>query len=441
MRQFHFLSRIGFSVACGGALLVQAALGSAPAQAQQTRSTQIVLDLSSSMLKRVENGDRKVDEAKEAVRRFFAAAPLGADISLRAYGHQSPERQRDCRDTEQVASFTPMRRAKTLIPDRLDRLSPRGYSPISLSLRRAERDVDGTRRDRDIIVLVSDGKETCSGDPCATARRLTQGNPSLTIHTIGFSIDGAARAQMQCIARVGRGQYFDAPNGDALARQLQAAYSFEVGAPTEVVVVAEPKPGRLTMRPAGKKHLVRSSESGEIISALNAERNSSLVPPGIYSVSFGNGVWRSVEVAPGKETVLRPGRLIVRNASSLGHAIVDAETNKVIDEITAGDTSLVLMPDTIMVQFGRAVWRDVVVPEGEQIVLNPGVIEIRGAEMQGTRMPRYRVFDGGGQRVAMLSLALPRLPLPPGDYTVDVHGRRVPVSLTAGEVVALRVND
>jgi hypothetical protein len=51
------------------------------------------------------------------------------------------------------------------------------------------------------VILVSDGKETCKGDPCLTAKALAEADGSLIIHTIGFAADSAAKYQLQCIAR------------------------------------------------------------------------------------------------------------------------------------------------------------------------------------------------------------------------------------------------
>ena len=43
------------------------------------------------------------------------------------------------------------------------------------------------------VALVSDGKETCPGDPCAVAKALAAADAKLVIHTIGFNVDAAAR--------------------------------------------------------------------------------------------------------------------------------------------------------------------------------------------------------------------------------------------------------
>jgi Ca-activated chloride channel family protein len=64
--------------------------------------------------------------------------------------------------------------------------------------------------------VVSDGKETCQGDPVVAARALAA--KGTTVHTVGFVVDTAARGQLQAIARATGGTYFDAPVGPELRR-------------------------------------------------------------------------------------------------------------------------------------------------------------------------------------------------------------------------------
>ena len=42
--------------------------------------------------------------------------------------------------------------------------------------------------DAGIVVLVTDGNETCGGTPCALGARLAAQHPGLTVHVIGFRV-------------------------------------------------------------------------------------------------------------------------------------------------------------------------------------------------------------------------------------------------------------
>ncbi|MEO0672224.1 MAG: VWA domain-containing protein [Pseudomonadota bacterium] len=411
------------------------------AAAQADRSVEVILDVSSSMAKRLPGGPSKISDAKDAVQRFVRNLPAGTRLALRAYGHQSPDRLRNCRDTELMVDFEPAPQVARTVIRQTERLRPRGYSPISFALRRASRDIRTERSATHMLVLISDGKETCDGDPCATARNLVQRNDRIVIHTIGFSVGAVARKQLACIARVGNGQYYNANNADELARQLDAAYR---RLPTEaqrrrVIVIENPEAGKLTVRKPGDKHIIREVESGDVVTAVGETRPTATVPPGIYNVSFGNGLWKSVEVAPGAETVLEPGLLEIRTPSILGHEIIDPDTNTVIDEITPGDRTATLVPDVINVRFGGAVWRDIQIDEGKRTVLTPGIVRINQTRMQGARMREYVIYDETNLRVGTLSLANPEMPLPPGNYAIDVLGRQQPIAVKEGETVVLRV--
>ena len=76
------------------------------------------------------------------------------------------------------------------------------------------------REEERTIVLVSDGIETCKGDPCAVAEALRNSASNLKIHVVGYGVDAEARAQLQCVAQKGGGAYFDVDDTAALSGAL-----------------------------------------------------------------------------------------------------------------------------------------------------------------------------------------------------------------------------
>ncbi len=95
------------------------------------------------------------------------------------------------------------------------------------------------------ILLVSDGIETCQGDPCALAKELKASGIELVIHTVGFGVGDAAARQLQCIAREGGGNYYPADDSAALQEALfavkKAVAENKAPPPTKPVKVAAPK--------------------------------------------------------------------------------------------------------------------------------------------------------------------------------------------------------
>ena len=127
----------------------------------------------------------------------------------------------------------------------MDGAKAQGYTPIAYSLGQAANDFPADAKER-VIVLVSDGKETCQGDPVVAAKALAA--KGITVHTVGFIVDTAARGQLQAIARATGGTYFDAPVGPELPDTLKSA----LNACKKRVVTLPPKP-----QPGQAAHHVR----------------------------------------------------------------------------------------------------------------------------------------------------------------------------------------
>jgi hypothetical protein len=279
-----------------------------------------------------------------------------------------------------------------------------------------------------VIVLISDGKETCEGDPCAAARALAQGQAKVVIHTVGFGVDSAARGQLECIAHASGGRYFDASGAAELSTALAEAARAEA-APTPVASGE----GTLRVKGAGLRgHIISDATTGKEVGRLSHVRESISLPAGIYSVTVGSAAWKSVEVRGGQTTVLEPGHIVVKHASIRGHKVVDVETDSVHAEISASYDRAVVIPGTYDVTFGALVWPNVIIAAGAEVVLEPGTIQVKGASING-----HRIATAAGADAGLVSAILDWLPLPPGRYTVDLDGTPTPVTLAVGQDVVL----
>lgn len=180
----------------------------------------MVLDSSGSMADDDGSGQSRMDSARAAVGTVVDALPDGFPTGLRVYGADQPK---GCTDTRLVRPVEPLDRAG--MKQAVGALRPKGDTPIGLSLQKAAEDLpkpaDGTIGTRTIL-LISDGDDNCgSSPPCEVAEQLSKDGIGLRIDTVGFQVRGAARQQLECIARAGNGRYYDAPDAKALARQLQ----------------------------------------------------------------------------------------------------------------------------------------------------------------------------------------------------------------------------
>jgi len=183
-----------------------------PSQAASGEGLLFILDCSGSMWGRVE-GKAKISTAKEVLQKLLRETPREYRLALMAYGHR---RKGDCDDLEMIA---PPGTAGDEIASSVGRLNPKGKTPISGALLKAG-ELLASREEPTTVVLVSDGLETCGGDPCQVAKDLKEKGIRLVVHVVGFDVDQAAADQLRCIAEGGGGRFFRADNVDQLQEAL-----------------------------------------------------------------------------------------------------------------------------------------------------------------------------------------------------------------------------
>lgn len=174
----------------------------------------MILDASGSMWGRVD-GQPKIAVAKAAASGAISALPENIATGLMFYGHR---RKGDCRDMELAA---PVGTARPEILTRLAGVNAKGKTPLTASLEKAG-ELLAVKEGESTILLVSDGIETCGGDPCAAVAAMRDKGIRLVVHVIGFDVRGEAVEQLQCIARAGGGSYFQANDTSGLQQALQS---------------------------------------------------------------------------------------------------------------------------------------------------------------------------------------------------------------------------
>jgi Ca-activated chloride channel family protein len=162
-----------------------------------------ILDASGSMWAQVE-GKAKIEIAKEVMTELIQDLPDNAEAGLVAYGHR---RKGDCKDVEELVPLQPI--DKKTLTEKIQAINPKGKTPITLSVRKTAEKLK-TVEEETIIILVSDGKETCEGDPCALVKELKEAGIKFTMHVIGFDVTDEEREQLECMAKAGGGEYFTA---------------------------------------------------------------------------------------------------------------------------------------------------------------------------------------------------------------------------------------
>ncbi|NER84526.1 MAG: VWA domain-containing protein, partial [Leptolyngbya sp. SIO1D8] len=166
--------------------MVSAGLSAAALPATAATNVVYILDASNSMWGQIE-GTAKIETAREVMGDLLGNVTDGTTVGLLAYGHRS---EGACDDIE-VLSGLGAETPEALVA-KLTELKPKGKTPIAAALKAAG-DVFPTNDANNNVILISDGIETCSGDPCAVAAELAEAGVDTKVHAVGFDVDSAAR--------------------------------------------------------------------------------------------------------------------------------------------------------------------------------------------------------------------------------------------------------
>lgn len=124
----------------------------------------------------------RIDDARAALSDAMPDIAPYRRIGLLTYG---PGGSHPCSGIS--LRFTPRPDAGDAVIAGIETLDPGGLTPIAASVLAAA-EVLGYRDRPGIVVLVTDGNETCGGTPCALGARLAAEARDLTVHVIGFRV-------------------------------------------------------------------------------------------------------------------------------------------------------------------------------------------------------------------------------------------------------------
>ncbi len=401
--------------------------------ADESKSVALILDASGSMQAKLKNGERRINAAKNAVETFATATANDVRISLWAYGHQSHRKKKNCNDIQQLTDYTPIGDNRDDLVAKARALTAQGYTPISTILERAAKDLKKEQSSNSrIVVLVSDGKETCEGDPCAVARALAEADANLVVHTIGFAVDVAARYELQCIAKQARGNYYEADDVKKLSDSLSVAIKSGAVIIPKPVETVDVTPGSLHLiNTTASRHAVFDSITGKKVGELGPVTPSISLPSGIYRVQFGNAYWRGIEIKNGKATEIETAIISIPNASYRGHEIRDWETDEVIAKLSSQAKSMNLMPSTFKVMFGTMAANTEPKP-GEITEIHSGSVQFSGLPVN------YRsIYNVEGQKVMSVSNSGASASLLAGHYELEHNEKRYPFEIVNDQVVTV----
>jgi len=182
-------------------------------------AVELILDASGSMLQRME-GKRRIVVAKEVLTEaVLQHIPAGTPLALRVFGHKQADA---CRTDLEIPlqPLDPKAAAAKIAGIQAMNLA---RTPIADSLNAIKSDLKGASGGA-AIVLVTDGEETCEGDPGQVIEALQAEGLQISLNIVGFAIDDVElAAQFKSWAELGGGRYFAANNQEGLSGALGEA--------------------------------------------------------------------------------------------------------------------------------------------------------------------------------------------------------------------------
>ncbi|MEH7523084.1 hypothetical protein V7149_07305 [Bacillus sp. JJ1503] len=178
---------------------------------KKIKNIAVHIDSSGSMAAAVPGGE-KMALAKGVINRFASSLPSDSIISLRAYGHKGTGKNEDkkmsCSSTEVMYEANTFN--ETEFNEALNKFKPSGWTPLASSIKASYEDlkVKAGEDTENILFIVSDGIETCDGNPIEEAKKLAESDLKVKVYIIGFNVDDAGQKQLKDTAAASNGEYY-----------------------------------------------------------------------------------------------------------------------------------------------------------------------------------------------------------------------------------------
>jgi Ca-activated chloride channel family protein len=228
-RGIGFADHLPFRQIAGFAAVVVAghvtmALGQDAKPGPCTDDAMIVFDASGSMSGNktlgIPNSKPRIDEVRWALSQVLPSATRLRRVGLVSYG---PGPYNQCNVS---LDFKPTANAAKPIMRAVNRLVPAGKTPLTEGVEQAAEALD-FRNKPGVVVIVTDGEETCGRSPCELAKLLHQEAYQLTVHVIAFRYSGFSWTggnsvmDLMCVADENNGLYIKANDEGDLVQALE----------------------------------------------------------------------------------------------------------------------------------------------------------------------------------------------------------------------------
>ncbi len=183
----------------------------------------VLIDGSGSMAGQVD-GRSKLDLARQAARNFVDSLPADVEASLVVFGQQGDNTQAGKEQScSAVDTLVPMTSDRAEVVASLDKVQAVGWTPLAAAIEHARQILQNSSTvGEQVIYVVSDGEETCGGDPVEMARQAHQGQTRAIVNIVGFGLPAKEAAALQSVATAGGGTFVDVHSKRAFDQAMAA---------------------------------------------------------------------------------------------------------------------------------------------------------------------------------------------------------------------------
>ncbi|MFY9551811.1 MAG: PA14 domain-containing protein [Thermoanaerobaculia bacterium] len=249
-----------------------------PQAKKRSKNLEIILDASGSMRRRL-GATTRWGTALEVLKQVLAKIPDDFNVGLRVYAHRHASLSAEsCTDTELVVPIAKLDRDRILAA--VKPLKPKGDTPLVYSVLQAPGDLKELGGGS--VVLITDGEETCHGNPEAAAKELKGTGTDVTLDIVGFTLKGKrVERQLTAFAESAGGHYYSAQSGEALSRALMVAAMEKISyrvldASGHQVAKGEAGRGRKELLP-GRYRIVVQAPGKELVEEVRVVAGSGTV--------------------------------------------------------------------------------------------------------------------------------------------------------------------
>ena len=202
-------------------LLSASALSEAPTAQDCAKDAMLVFDASGSMagMGFGEATVTRIDQIRKALAEVLPSVAPVRNLGLIVFG---PGSHRAC---ENIDIKLPVARySSAQIMAKLDKVQPYGQTPLTDAVRKAAEALRFRERPA-VIVLLTDGDETCRGNPCELARALKREGRNVTVHVVGYmlryAIEPTGGQVARCLSEGTGGLFISTESTNELIAALQ----------------------------------------------------------------------------------------------------------------------------------------------------------------------------------------------------------------------------